>query len=175
MAAGLNDRGPMKVPDPASPVALKDRRNGMMALLRRDLYIGRSLDLYGEFDQLETAMFPRLVQPGMAVVEVDANIGAHTLPLARMPGPHNAVVAREPQRAMFQLLCANVALKGLFNLHTLPAGTGREAGSLGEEAPVDTLDSLALPAAQLIKMEVEGMDIESFRKVADPSEWMAVS
>jgi len=37
-----------------SPVVLKDCRHGKMLYLWRDLYVGRSLGLYGE---LETALF----------------------------------------------------------------------------------------------------------------------
>lgn len=89
--------------DPASPpVELKECRHGRMAFLRRDQYVGRSLALYGEFSQFETELFAQFIRPGMAVVEVGANIGAHTVSLAQMVGPHGAVFALEPQRVIFQ-------------------------------------------------------------------------
>ena len=48
-----------------------------------DRYITRSLEVYGEFSGAEWALFAQVVKPGMTVVEVGANIGAHSVPLAR--------------------------------------------------------------------------------------------
>ena len=170
-------------PVPDSPVVLKECRHGKMLFLWRDIYVGRSLDLYGEFSHLETTLFSQFAQPGMVVIEVGANVGAHTVSLARMVGPQGMVVALEPQRVIFQLLCANVALNGLFNVRTHQAAAGRKAGTLmvppldyaaennfggislsseagGESVPVITLDSLALPVVHIVKIDVEGMEAD---------------
>jgi len=119
----------------------------------------------------------------MMVVEVGANIGAHTVSLARMVGPQGLLVAFEPQRVIFQLLCANVALNSLFNVRTYQAAAGRAAGTLmvppldyaaennfggvslgqaamGEEVAVILLDSLTLPAVHVLKIDVEGIEAE---------------
>jgi hypothetical protein len=48
-----------------------------------DSYIGRSLDLYGEFSEGEIELFKQVVRPGMTVVDVGANIGAHTIYLSK--------------------------------------------------------------------------------------------
>src|SRR4051812_48350593 len=84
--------------------ALKTCRHGQMLFLKRDQYIGRSLDLYGEFSELEAEIFTKYLQPGNSVIEVGSNIGAHTLRLARLVGPQGTVYAFEPQRLLFQLL-----------------------------------------------------------------------
>jgi FkbM family methyltransferase len=91
--------------------------------------------------------------------------------------------AIEPQRVIFQLLCANVALNSLFNVRTYHAAAGRAAGTLivpaldyatednfggislgqattGEDVPVIPLDSLVLPAVHVLKIDVEGMEAE---------------
>jgi FkbM family methyltransferase len=171
------------VQPPDAPVVLKDCRHGRMLFLRRDRYIGRSLDLYGEFSQFETALFAQIVQPGMVVLEIGANIGAHTVFLAQTVGSQGMVVAFEPQRIIFQLLCANIALNSLFNVRTYHAAAGREAGFLmvppldytaednfggvalsqraeGESVAVIPLDSLNLPAVHVLKIDVEGMEAE---------------
>ena len=166
-----------------SPTMLKQCRHGPLLFLREDMYIGRSLDLYGEFSELEAVLFAQIVRPGDMVVEVGANIGAHTVHLARLVGATGRVHAYEPQRVIFQLLCANVALNGLFNVHTRHAAAGSSAGELhvpplnyaavnnfgglslthekiGEPVPVICLDSLALPSLKLLKVDVEGMEHE---------------
>ena len=81
-----------------------------------DIYIGRSLDLYGEFSEGECDVFRQLIQPGWTVLELGANIGSHTVFLAKRVGPSGRVIAFEPQRIVFQTLCANIALNNLLNV-----------------------------------------------------------
>ena len=72
-------------------------------------------------------IFRQICTPGSVVIEVGANIGAHTVGLARLVGPQGRVLAFEPQRLPFQNLCANVALNSLDNVdcfgRQLAAGT----------------------------------------------------
>ena len=154
-----------------------------MIYLVADQYIGRSLDRYGEFSEPEIELFRQVVQPGHVVLDVGANIGTHTVPLARAVQPDGVVVAFEPQRVLFQMLCANVALNALGNVHARHGAAGREQGSIvvprldysaqdnfggielgtwtsGERVPLATLDSLELEACRLIKIDVEGMEGE---------------
>ncbi|MEW5728726.1 MAG: FkbM family methyltransferase [Pseudomonadota bacterium] len=153
-----------------------------MAWPRHDLYVGRSLDLYGEYGEAEVALFRQLVRPGAVVVEAGANIGTLTLPLARMVGPAGHVVALEPQRLIHQVLCANLALNAVENVTALRAAAGASAGVLrvpaisyrskvnfggvaagteeGEACPVTTIDALGLSACAFIKIDVEGAEAE---------------
>jgi FkbM family methyltransferase len=184
-------RGPL-APDVAPAVEtpgfnrLKRCRHGLMLYNRHDIYIGRSLDLYGEFSEAEAALLRYLLKPGDVVIEAGANIGAHTLPLARMVGPAGAVYAFEPQRIVFQTLCANMALNSVTNAHcrhaalgdaageaTVPeldystennfGGLGLEGHSGGETVPVITVDSLGLKRCDLLKVDVEGMETAVLR------------
>lgn len=169
----------------AAPPAtmLKECRHGKMLFLRRDKYIGRSLDLYGEFSEKEGQLFSQMVRPDDVVIEVGANIGAHTVHFAKLVGPRGTVLAFEPQRVIFQLLCANVAMNKLFNVRPCLAAAGRRAGVLkvppldyaeernfggvsllnvvvGETVRVIRLDSLSLPSLRLVKIDAEGMEVE---------------
>lgn len=65
---------------------LKHCHHGWMLYNARDQFIGRSLDLYGEFSELECQVFAKLIRPGQTVYDVGANIGAHTLAFARLVG-----------------------------------------------------------------------------------------
>ena len=51
-----------------------------------------------------------LVSPGDVVVDIGANVGAHTLPLARAAGESGRVIAFEPTGWAFEKLLANLAL-----------------------------------------------------------------
>ena len=110
--------------------AIKPCRHGLMVYNQYDVYIGRSLDLYGEFSQGETEIFEQLAREGDTVVEVGANIGAHTLRLAQAVGPSGRVYAFEPQRIVFQTLCANMALNSITNARCFPQGVASKPGAL---------------------------------------------
>ena len=67
--------------EPAQGVAdfnlLRECRHGRMLFNINDKYIGRSLDLYGEFSEPEIALLSKYLRPGDTVVEVGAT-WAHT-------------------------------------------------------------------------------------------------
>src|SRR5579862_896137 len=97
---------------------LKDCRHGRMLFNVNDQYVGRSLDLYGEYSEGEIDFFKQVVQPGDTVLEIGANIGSHTVFFAKAVGREGTVQAFEPQRLIFQTLCANIALNNLENVKT---------------------------------------------------------
>jgi hypothetical protein len=89
---------------------LKACRYGTLLYNINDRYIGQALDLYGEYSEGEVVLFRRIVRPGDIVLDVGANLGAHTIFFSTAVGPRGAVLAFEPQRLVFQALCANMAL-----------------------------------------------------------------
>ena len=74
-------------------VILKDNmvlvagRDGYFLVSLNDMYTGRGLACYGEYIAEEAAFLKQLIRPGDHIVEVGANIGAHTIGLARAVGP----------------------------------------------------------------------------------------
>lgn len=170
-------------------VAVAETRHGRMLYNVHDRYIGRALQVYGEWAWNELALMQRLVQPDAVVLDVGANIGAHTLTLADAVGPEGRVWAFEPQRLVFQMLCANVALNSRTNVHTVHAAVGATPGLLplpehdprrptnfggvsfadvaslpqpvaGAQVRRITLDGLGLERCDLIKIDVEGMEVD---------------
>jgi FkbM family methyltransferase len=169
---------------------LVQTRHGPMLYNRHDRYVGGSLAAYGEFSEGEAAMFRQLVGPGNYVIEAGANIGAHTVQLSRLVGDAGRVIAFEPQRLVFQALCANLALNQCVNVEAWQQGLGESAGQMlapavdprldnnfgglslqaygtGEPVQVTTIDELELPRCDFIKADVEGMEqavVEGARK-----------
>jgi len=165
---------------PSAHLRLKHCRHGVMLYNIRDQYVGGSLDRYGEFSELEAQLFSGLIKPGMLVVEVGANIGAHTVHLANLVGENGGVVALEPQRVIFQMLCANLALNGVENTDAKCLAVGAAPGEIvvprvdyrsggnfggislgaddGDVVEMIALDNLMLPACHMIKIDVEGME-----------------
>lgn len=88
-------------------------RYGQMLYHSADAVIGRSIAYYGEYFDSEVDVFRHFVRPGDVVVDGGANIGTHTLALAHLVGAAGRVIAFEPQRLIFQMLCANMALNDI--------------------------------------------------------------
>src|SRR5437660_4684907 len=111
-------------------IALVAGRDGYFLVNRQDYYIGKAIEVYGEYSGLESAFLQRLIRPGDCVIEVGSNIGAHTVGLAKAVGPNGKVYAFEPQRPCYALLNAQVALNQLTNVFTFRQGVGQTRGQM---------------------------------------------
>lgn len=80
--------------------------DGPMLYLPNDAYIGRSLDTYGEFSRQEHEFFSFAAQRGGAAIDVGANVGAHSLFMAKR---YEQLFAFEPQPLLHRLLRANLS------------------------------------------------------------------
>ncbi|RAK52001.1 FkbM family methyltransferase [Phenylobacterium deserti] len=167
-------------------VKMYETRFGPMLGLTSDIYITRSLELYGEYCPGEWAMFKQLIKPGMTVVEIGANIGTHTVPMAKACAP-GRLYAFEPQQRVFQVLCGNLALNDVRNVLAYPEGCGEESGyatvppiayeqannfggislstdaSRGVRVRITPLDELDLRKLDVLKIDVEGFEPKVLR------------
>jgi len=119
-----------------TPYELVNTRHGPMLINRNDVYMGQALMLYGECCEIELQFLLALARlPGLAI-EVGANMGIHTIPMAQqLARQDRTLFAFEPQPVIFQQLCANLALNGLMNVRALPYACGSENGPLVFEVP----------------------------------------
>lgn len=150
--------------------------HGPMIVLKNDQFVTPCLRKHGQYSPGEVAVFKRFVTKDALAVEVGANMGAHTLALARFAG---TVVAFEPQRIAFQVLCGNLALNSLYNVHAFHGAVGAvdgfthiefaspwhecnyggiSTGPEGEVVPLRTLDGMKLPALDFLKLDCEGAE-----------------
>lgn len=77
-----------------------------------DLNEGIDFSIYtlGSFEPATVKLYETLIRPGDIVLDVGANIGAHTLPLARLVGERGRVIAFEPTVFAIRKLAANLVL-----------------------------------------------------------------
>ena len=170
-------------------LAIVSGRDGTFLVNRKDVYIGRSIEIYGEHGGLESAFLKSLVKAGDHVVEVGANIGAHTVGLAKAVGAQGRVDAFEAQRACFAFLQSQIALNQLHNIHAHLFAVGRVTGQLWvpvvnyaeygnfggialssdpvkHSEPVDVVtldDQIGDRHCVLLKIDVEGMEEDVIR------------
>ena len=155
-------------------------RYGLMTYPPHDRYVGRSLQVYGEYSDLELDFLRLLLRPGDIALDVGANLGAITVGMAERVGPGGLIHAFEPQRPIYEILAANATR--FFNIIPHCAAVGAAPGSihvpprdydnvgnfgghalggeLGEKVQMVTVDSLNLPRLRLMKVDVEGMELE---------------
>ena len=163
-------------------------RYGACIYNTNDIYVGKSIELYGEYCDEEARILNDICRLGDVVVEVGANIGTHTVAMAKKVGSDGKVFAFEPQRLVFQTLCGNLAINSITNTFAYPYGVGeveaeifltpldytkignfggvtldntKEVNQKTEKVSIVTLDNfLEIDSLRLLKIDVEGMEKE---------------
>jgi FkbM family methyltransferase len=167
----------------APGLALKACKHGSFLFSLADTFIGKSLNLYGEWCEGELSLLAQLLAPGDVVIDAGANIGTHTVFFAKQVHPNGCVIAFEPQRVIYQLLAANLASNGLTNVDPRNEAIGEASGFVrvpvfdlnspanfgafslvddhqdaGQPVRLRKIDELTLDRCKLIKVDVEGME-----------------
>ena len=94
------------------------------------LDLGETIDvaLYlGQWEPDVVAALERYCQPGMTVLDIGANIGAHTVRIGRLVTKSGTVYAFEPMEFAFRKLSRNVALNDAPHVHPVHAALGEAA------------------------------------------------
>jgi FkbM family methyltransferase len=125
---------------------------------------------------------------GVVVLDGGANIGAYTCAFATAMSGWGSVVAFEPQELIYYALCGNIVLNNCLNARALRAGLGahngvaqvplldytrsRNYGGVSlmgdhtgptQDVPLQCIDGFAFPRVDMIKLDIEGMEIEALR------------
>ena len=131
-----------------------------------------------------------VLKEGDIVLDIGANIGAVTVPLAGMVGKSGHVIAVEPQPLVSRVLNANLAINGRWNATVMNAAMGDRMGTVtvpildpekpnnygglglddfrgGAAVPMVTVDSLALRRLDLMKIDVEGHEMTVLEGAGD--------
>jgi len=165
----------------ASNIRTVETRYGNMSYYADDQYVGKSLEVYGEYSELEVALWRKFLKPGSTVIDAGANLGALSLALAEIVGETGRVLAFEPQPETHDLLqrnvsdnplgpriqpwdCALGATDGDTRMSSLAAMINKNYGgaAIGSgELPVRVyqLDSVVNCKIDFIKIDVEGAEV----------------
>ena len=164
-------------------------RYGLMSYLKSDIFVSRSLREYGEWAQAEIDFLLDLLKPGDTVLDIGAFIGTHTLAFAQKVGGTGKVYAFEPHPTFYEVLKTNIAQNAVTNVSSANVALSDRIGkaevseigisdvrnfggltilkvgsSVGDSAlrtvDVTTVDQLGISACDLIKIDVEDMEID---------------
>jgi FkbM family methyltransferase len=95
-----------------------------------DLAVGNHVLIGRSYDPRVAAVLSRCVKPGMAVVDIGANIGYLTMLLASLVARSGLVVAVEPNPENIKLLEASRRVNGFDQVLVIQAAAGRQTGLL---------------------------------------------
>ncbi|WBL75696.1 FkbM family methyltransferase [Bradyrhizobium xenonodulans] len=126
----------------------------------------------------EPAFLSRWLKPGMTALDIGANLGVYSLPMARMVGPEGQVFAYEPASEPRRLLALSKAKNGAANLNLVDAalsdgvregrlvlGASSELNSLDGDGPSETIRITSLDhelrsrhwgSIDFVKIDAEG-------------------
>jgi FkbM family methyltransferase len=105
------------------PNKIVNSNYGPMIINANDQYIGRSIEVYGAWAKDDIDLIAGLVElllqkkDHITFYDVGANIGTHTVAVAQRFANRVTVRSFEAQRQVYYVLCGNVAINGLDNVH----------------------------------------------------------
>lgn len=111
---------------------VKDLKWGRFNLIEGDM-ISEISSIYGEWSDVEVSIFKEILADGDNVIEVGANLGLHSVPIAKIIGNKGRLICFEPQRIIHQHLCCNIALNSLINVETYQYGVSDKNSSMNIE------------------------------------------
>lgn len=169
--------------------------------------VGHQLLNTSSFDQNELDALSQLLESrrtnfgdGVVAIDCGANIGVHTVELAKLMHGWGEVISFEAQERIFYALAGNIALNNCFNARAIWAAVGAESGEIRVPLPdyfvpssfgsleiresaqnenigqvIDyspdsmivtkmlAIDDLNLRRIDLIKIDIEGMEMDALR------------
>ena len=161
-----------------------------------DRGLSRTLFLFGKREIDHYKMMQGILEPGMQILDIGANIGYYALMESLVIGPNGQVTAIEPMLPNIEMLKRNIELNSATNIDVVhgavsaSTGTGQmymsshsnlhtfhrdgTASAYLESTPVDvptmTLRAAAARAGNrvdLIRMDVEGHEVEILGQLVD--------
>jgi len=93
----------------------KVKRRGILWELDLVEGIDFSIFIFGFFERDTSKAIKRLVNSGDVVIDIGANIGAHTLPISKLIGDKGKVYAVEPTNYAYKKLINNLLINDIFS------------------------------------------------------------
>jgi FkbM family methyltransferase len=133
-----------------------------------DSFIEWSILLHGSYENEVIRFVRSLISPGMVCLDIGANIGCFTLPLAWGAGPSGKVLSYEPRTDLYQRLQKNCALNHLAQVQSFCFALSDKNG----EFPlfIESAADCNKGKSSLVKMESHGITTEMKIVVKDAAQ-----
>lgn len=105
------------------PVRMVEAKYGNMLYNQYCHWVGKALELYGEYCEHEMDLFRQILKPTDNVWEIGANTGSQSVGLAKMI-PNGEFVGFEPQIEIYKIFCSNLTLNNCENARAMNIALG---------------------------------------------------
>ncbi len=133
-------------------------RDGSIFIAQPGLQLGWHVRVFGTYEPELRAVFRDVLSSGAVAVDVGANVGWHTLLMARLVGECGRVLAVEPNPSVRARLIEHLALNRVAQVEVVPCVLGDREGTVAFRAP-DASDSTAGDGHVLAADEGAGDDV----------------
>jgi len=157
--------------------AVAEMRHGIFQYLPDDYDVGPSLGWYGEWLEPELRLLTGLIRVGQTALEVDADVGAHSVALGRAVGSDGHLILYESRAKQKNILTQNIRANGLANVTIMcrslvgiraPELQQADVGDVAKRADAsaqigdrtETLDDLQLERLDWLKLNDGGSPAE---------------
>jgi len=177
---------------PASEPVVIETRYGFRIKIDpvRNRAIDEIIYYYGAYEVGTLAVMKQCLRPGDTFVDIGSNIGFMSLYASRLVGKTGSVYSLEPSPSTFLLLEDNIGLNRSTNIKAINVAVGSKRGTArlyednqssgdstlveprvdqrnGTAVSVEALDDIAtgskVPSPRMIKIDVEGWELEVLR------------
>lgn len=158
-----------------------EAKRGKFLILPNDA-LGQALINKGDFEPHFYNVAKNVIKEGDICLDCGANLGYHTVTMAKLVGKTGKVIAFEPLRVIYQQLSGNVFMNGLRNVITLNVAVGNEQkiiqmdyvdvdnpngvnigatkiGAYGDRVEMIPIDSVIQNGVSFIKIDVQGSEV----------------
>jgi FkbM family methyltransferase len=133
---------------------VRRRADGLLMELDSRNWVDWNLLFLGDYEPHLSRLWHRLAPTGGLAIDVGANIGAHTLSMARAVGATGRVLAFEPNPLVRSALICNVDLNHLDQITVFPCALGSQSGTLPLRVPTrESKEFSNLGLASLVALE----------------------
>jgi FkbM family methyltransferase len=163
---------------------IKEIQGSKMVLNLTDEGISRELACYGVHEKNSTEEVKKILQKGMKLLDIGANIGYYALIETKLAGETGFLYALEPDPRNYTMLSRNLALNNIknFTLYNVAGGATRSVGKFnlsgkgnlssfmrtdGNEVDVQIypIKELIEDKVDFIRMDVEGYEDEILKGI----------
>ncbi len=111
---------------------------------------------YGTYEELEAKIMEEKIEMGNVVVDVGANIGLHTLNMARIVGNAGQVFAFEPDPSNFEILKKNAKINNYKNIILEQKAVGDKHGRTTLYQSDNPINHRIFPQTKRANSQVQG-------------------